>query len=142
MRSIVVTQRITIAGSELQFSFVHSAGPGGQNVNKRCSKAVLHWDVMQSASLPDDVKLRFLDRYARRINRNGHFFLSSDRHREQARNVADCGRKLRELVLAVLNPPKTRIKTGPPRTSVERRLRQKKHRSQQKQTRRFRPDDE
>ena len=141
-RSIVVTERITIVGSELQFSFVHSAGPGGQNVNKRCSKAVLHWDVRQSGSLPDDVKQRFTDRYARRINRQGYFVLSSDRHREQARNVADCGRKLRELVLTVLKPPRPRIKTRPSQASAERRLRQKKQRSQQKQTRRFQPCEE
>ncbi len=136
-RSIVVTQRITIPDSEFHYSFVHSAGPGGQNVNKRCSKAVLHWEVAQSEALPSDVKQRFLERYANRVNRNGRFVLASDRHREQARNIADCGRKLRELILAVLQPPRARIKTRPTRASSERRLREKKHLGLKKQARRY-----
>ena len=96
---IIVTSQVSIAAGELKFTFVRSTGPGGQNVNKVNSKAVLDWNVRQSKSLPEDVKERFLGRYARRISRAGRLVLSSDRHREQARNVADCRRKLRELVL-------------------------------------------
>ena len=42
-------------------------GPGGQNVNKVESKAVLRWDVARSPSLSGAVRARFLERFARRI---------------------------------------------------------------------------
>ncbi len=141
-RPIVVTSNLTIPPNELMFSFARSAGPGGQNVNKVNSKAVLHWNVRQSQCLPDDVKHRFLIRYARRMNHQGELVLSSQTHREQARNVAECGQKLRDLVLAVLTPPRSRKKTRPTRASVERRLQQKRHQGQRKQNRRYRSDEQ
>lgn len=139
---IVVSSQVSVSADELKFTFVRSTGPGGQNVNKVNSKAVLHWNIRQSNSLPEDVKLRFLSRYARRISHEGRLVLSSDRHREQARNVADCGRKLRELVLSVLNPPHLRKPTKPSRGAVLRRLQQKRNLAQRKQSRRYRPEDE
>ncbi|MEO2046106.1 MAG: alternative ribosome rescue aminoacyl-tRNA hydrolase ArfB [Pirellulales bacterium] len=139
---LVITSQVSLSADELKFTFVRSTGPGGQNVNKVNSKAVLHWNIRQSTSLPEDVKQRFLSRYVRRISHEGQLILSSDRHREQARNVTDCGRKLRELVLSVLTPPKPRKQTKPSRGAVLRRLQQKRNRALRKQTRRFRPDDE
>jgi len=139
---ILVTSQVSIAEEEVKFTFVRSSGPGGQNVNKVNSKAVPHWNVRQSKSLPEDVKERFLGRYARRISREGWLVLSSDRHREQARNVADCGRKLRELVLSVLTGPKPRKRTRPTRGAVLRRLQEKHRQAQRKQDRHFRHEDE
>ena len=139
---IIVTSQVSIAAGELKFTFVRSTGPGGQNVNKVNSKAVLDWNVHQSKSLPEDVKERFLGRYARRISRAGRLVLSSDRHREQARNVADCRRKLRELVLSVSAQPQPRKRTRPTRGAVLRRLQQKRKQAQRKQARHFRPEDE
>ena len=139
---IIVTSQVSIAAGELKFTFVRSRGPGGQNVNKVNSKAVLYWNVHQSKSLPEDVKQRFLGRYARRISREGRLVLSSDRHREQARNVADCGRKLRELVLSVLTGPQPRKRTRPSRGAVLRRLQQKRQQAQRKQALHFRPEEE
>src|SRR3990172_6512034 len=57
---IVVTPRIAIPRRELKFSFLRSSGPGGQNVNKVNSKAVLRWPVAKNRSLPEDVRARFL----------------------------------------------------------------------------------
>jgi ribosome-associated protein len=139
---LVITSHVSLSADELKFTFVRSTGPGGQNVNKVNSKAVLHWNIRQSTSIPEDVKQRFLSRYARRISHEGQLVLSSDRHREQARNVTDCGRKLRELVLSVLTPPKPRKQTKPSHGAVLRRLQQKRNRALRKQARRFRPDDE
>lgn len=141
-RSIVVSANVTISSSELQFSFVRSAGPGGQNVNKRSSKAVLRWNVRQTESLSAGVKQRFLVRHARRINQDGELVLASDRFREQARNIAECERKLREMVSAVLLPPRIRKQTRRTHASVERRLRQKQHKSDRKRQRHFRPGDD
>ena len=125
-RSIVISGSVVIDSGELDFSFVRSRGPGGQNVNKRNTKAVLRWDVSGTECLPDAVKHRFLSRYAHRISQQGELVLASDRYREQERNIAECERKLREMVRAVLVPPRARKKTRRTRASVERRLQEKR----------------
>ena len=141
-RPLVVTSQIQIPASELGLSFARSSGPGGQNVNKVNSKAYLRWNVTKTNTLPESVKNRFLERFSTRINQTGEIVLTSDVHREQSRNVSECFDKLRQLVLSVLTPPRTRRKTRPSRSSIERRLKNKQKQSQRKQMRRYRPGSE
>jgi ribosome-associated protein len=135
-RDLVISETITLPNGELQWSFVRSSGPGGQNVNKVNSKAVLRWSVRSTRCLPDDVRQRFLATYARRISSDGDMVLTSQRYRDQSRNVADCIEKLRRLVLAVEKAPRRRRKTRPPRAVNERRLSNKRHRARKKELRR------
>lgn len=136
-----VNSRINIPRSELRFSFVRSSGPGGQNVNKVNSKAQLRWSVTRSESLPEDVRGRMLLRYARRINDRGEIVLTSQRYRDQARNIGDCLTKLREMLAAVATPPKRRKKTRPPKSASESRLRDKRAKADKKRSRSDRGDD-
>jgi len=136
-----VNSRIIIPQSELRFSFVRSSGPGGQNVNKVNSKAQLRWSVTRSESLPEDVRGRMLSRYARRINDRGEIVLTSQRYRDQARNIGDCLTKLREMLAAVATPPKRRKKTRPPKSASESRLRDKRAKAEKKRSRSDRGDD-
>ncbi|OHB76169.1 MAG: peptide chain release factor I [Planctomycetes bacterium RBG_16_64_10] len=131
-----VNSRIAIPRSELRFSFVRSSGPGGQNVNKVSSKAVLRWSVVKSRSIPDDVRGRFLSRHFRRVNDRGELVLTSQRYRDRARNVDDCLEKLRALVLAVASVPRPRKKTQPSGAVREKRLRQKRATAEKKERRR------
>jgi ribosome-associated protein len=135
-RKLQVNEQITIPAAELQTSFARSAGPGGQNVNKVNTKAVLRWAVRNSESLPPAVRGRFLARYANRVNNEGELVLSSDEHREQARNLNACREKLRAMILSVLKPPRRRVKTKPTRASVERRIVSKQRRGDKKRSRR------
>ena len=116
-----VNSRIRIPRSEFQWTYVRSSGPGGQNVNKVNSKAVLRWSVLHSPSLPADVRERFLARYRSRITAEGDFIVASQRYRDQGRNVADVLEKLTALVAAVAVPAKKRRPTKPTRGSVRRR---------------------
>ncbi len=138
-RPLVINSRLQIPGKEISLSFARSAGPGGQNVNKVNSKAVLRWNVAASPSLPEDVKARFLQRFPTRINHLGEVVLASDRMRDQPRNISDCYEKLRQLILAVLVAERPRKQTRPSRGSVERRLQSKRQSSQRKQRRQYRP---
>ena len=138
---LVVNSRVCIPEDELAFTFVRSSGAGGQNVNKVNTKAVLHFAVATSPSVPEDVRRRFLARYATRISTQGELVLTSQRHRDQARNVADCLEKLREMLLAVADPPKPRRPTKPTRGARERRLGAKRRQSERK-TQRGRPRDD
>jgi ribosome-associated protein len=139
--ALVVNQRISIPFTELDFTFARSSGPGGQNVNKVNTKVTMHWDVNGSTSVPDDLRERFRRRFHRRVSKEGRLVIHSQRYRDQGRNVADCIAKLRDLLLEVASPRKPRKKTRPSRAAKERRLREKKARSQVKQLRRPPRDD-
>jgi ribosome-associated protein len=135
-RALVINDQITIPAGELQATFVRSAGPGGQNVNKVNTKAVLRWNATTSPSLPEPVRRRFLTKYANRINGDGELVLSADEHREQSRNLTACREKLQQMILAVVTPPRRRIKTRPTRAAVERRIKAKQQQSEKKHRRR------
>ncbi len=138
-RPLVVNAEIQIPGTEIALSFVRSGGPGGQNVNKVNSKAVLRWNVAETTRLPSAVRSRLMERFSGRINQAGELILTSDSHREQPRNISACYEKLRHLILAVLVAPRPRVKTRPSRASVRRRIQNKRHLSKRKQGRRYRP---
>lgn len=131
-----VNDRIHIPDGELQWSFVRSSGPGGQNVNKVASKAVLRWDLAASPSVPDEVKARLHALYRSRITQEGELILSSQLYRDQERNREDCLEKLRALILQAAKRPKVRKATRPTRSSKRRRVEAKRRRSGVKQQRR------
>jgi len=131
-----VEPNIEISDDELQFTFVRSAGPGGQNVNKVNTKAVLRWAVAASPSLDNAVRARFLTRYSSRLTTAGELILTSQQFRDQSRNRADCLEKLQKMLAAVAVAPRRRKKTRPSRASVERRLTGKLHRGEKKRGRR------
>lgn len=132
---LVVNRRIRIPLREFEFQFARSGGPGGQNVNKLSTKAILRWSVERSPSLPRDVRERFLARYRRRITREGELVLSSQRFRDQGRNVADCIEKLRGMLEEVARPPAKRKATKPTRAAREKRLKEKHIQSEKKRRR-------
>lgn len=131
-----INHNIQIPLSELQFTFARSGGPGGQNVNKVNSKAVLHWDVLNCEAIPGPVKQRFLERYGNRVTKEGLLVMHSQRYRDQARNIEDCQERLRIMLLEVVAPPVNRRPTKPSRGAKQRRLQGKKETSQKKQMRR------
>lgn len=137
-----VNSAISIPRQELRFSFVRSSGPGGQNVNKVASKAVLKWRVSSSPSLPDHVRTRLLSLVGRRINDRGELVLTSQLYRDQGRNVDDCLKKLREIVLKAATVPKKRKPTRVPKAAKEARLRQKRATADRKAGRRRISNDE
>ena len=117
-----VNDQIRISDSEFHWSYVRSSGPGGQNVNKVASKAVLRWDLAASKAVPDEVKARFRGQQRRRITTEGELVLSSQRFRDQERNRQDCLDKLRDLLLQAAARPRVRKPTRPSRGSKAARL--------------------
>lgn len=130
-----VNARIRIPREEFEFTFARSSGPGGQNVNKVNSKALLRWPVSVSPSLPDEVRTRFLEQFRSRLTEAGEVLVSSQRYRDQARNVDDCLEKLREMILSAAQRPKARRPTKPSRASQRRRLETKRQLSKKKSQR-------
>ena len=139
MRDVTVSltgRELSIPLRELSFRFVRSSGPGGQNVNKVSSKVELRWRPGRNDTLPGDVRQRFLERWSNRINSAGELLLTSQRYRDQGRNVADCVEKLRQMLSTIAIPPKRRVGTKPTSGSRRRRLQDKRAQAQKKHLRR------
>jgi ribosome-associated protein len=132
---LTITPQLRIPLREFSFTFARSGGPGGQNVNKVSSKALLRWPIMTSPSLPEPVRQRLLAKCRRQVTAEGDLLIVSQRFRDAGRNAADCLEKLRSLLAAAAEPVRPRKATRPTRSSVRRRLDDKRRRAQKKQGR-------
>lgn len=138
---LVINENIRLGMDQFQFSFARSPGPGGQNVNKVNSKAILKWSLDAASEIPGPIKQRFAERYKNRINKEGLVVISSHKYRDQERNVADCLEKLKELILTVVPEPVVRKPKKISRAANQRRIDDKKINAQKKQARDFRQKD-
>jgi ribosome-associated protein len=127
---------IEIGDDEFQWNYARSSGPGGQNVNKVSSKAVLRWNPIKTPSLSEHVKTRFLALNRKRITATGDLLVSGQRYRDQERNRQDCLDKLAAMIREAATLPKQRRATKPTAGSRRRRLAEKKRRSAVKTSRR------
>lgn len=137
-----VTTTIKIPLEEFDWSFARSGGPGGQNVNKVASKAVLRWNFAATTTVPNIVKERFQGLFGSRLTTEGELVISSELTRDQSRNREDCLEKLVEMLRIAATPPKIRHATRPSRASKKRRVADKRHTSATKNARRTPKSDD
>lgn len=132
---IEIAEGIYVSEDDLVFKASRSGGPGGQNVNKLNTRAMLLFDVANCKGLGEHQKQKIFKALATRIDKNGVLRVVSQKSRSQAANRRAAVDRLRELLGGALMPRPVRKKTKVPQQAHQQRLRQKKRRSLLKQER-------
>jgi ribosome-associated protein len=134
-RSVVVPER------ELRWRFSRSSGPGGQSVNTADSRVELSLDLTTTTALGPIQRARALDRLSSRLV-DGVLTVTASEERSQLRNREAARERMATILAkAIAPPPKPRRPTAPSKAAKERRLAEKRRRSQTKRARRVRDDD-
>ena len=134
-QTIFINDQLQIPTSELRYRTSRSSGPGGQHVNRSETRVELVWDVRQSPSLNVDQRRRLLDALHNRIDKEGVLHLTSAESRSQERNRAAVTTRFADMVRAALKPQKERKKLRISRAAKQRRLKEKRWRSEKKRLR-------
>ena len=133
--SVRISASLRIPMSELQFRFSRSSGPGGQHANKVSTRVDLRFDVARSPSLGPRQRARLIDRLGPEVR------IVADDERSQIRNRQVAVQRFRDRMAEALRVETPRRPTRPSRAAKERRLADKRCRSQRKRNRRLDPDD-
>ncbi len=131
---------VRIPLSEISFAFSRSGGPGGQNVNKVETRVEVRFRPSASAALTPAQVARIRKALASRLTKEGDLVVVSDRTRYRERNREDALERLAEMLAGALAVRKKRIPTRPSRAARERRLTEKRRRSEKKRIRREPPE--
>ncbi len=131
-----ITEGVRIPGAAMAVKAVRSGGPGGQNVNKVASKIELRIDVAAIEGLDEGARARLAHLIRNQRAADGSWLLTSDRTRDQPKNLEDARAKAAAVVLQALEAPKPRTRTRPTRASQARRVEAKKQAGEKKRQRR------
>jgi ribosome-associated protein len=135
-----VNSWLLIPAGELSERFSRSSGPGGQGVNTTDSRVELSFDVARSPSLTEAARRRALGRLQHRLT-DGVLTIASSGERSQLMNREEARERLAAILRDAVAPPKPpRVPTKPSRGARERRLDDKRRRSQTKRNRRYSGD--
>ena len=127
---MVVTPDVAVPLSEIELRASRSSGPGGQHANVTASRIEASFDVAASGALTEEQKRRVIERAGARVTA-----VAQDA-RGQARNRELALERLRDRLATALATPRKRRPTRPSRAASERRLADKRARSQRKRERR------
>ena len=128
--SIRVTRSVVIPLAEIELRFSRSSGPGGQHAQKSETRVEAVFDVQASEALTDVQK--------RRVNGRAGTVLRAvaQDERSQLRNRELALERLAGQLREALRVRRKRVATKPTEASKERRLEEKRRRSELKRLRR------
>ncbi len=134
--AIVVEGGVFVPGSALEMKAVRSSGPGGQNINKVASKVELRVDISRIQGMDAAALHRLYRIAAGKLDQAGKLVVTSQKTRDQFRNLEDARRKVHDWIVKAIKPPRKRIATMINETIRERRLEAKRLHSKRKANRR------
>jgi len=130
-----MNSKIQIPESEILFQTSRSSGPGGQNVNKLNTKVAVVVNIQTCNFLTDAQKEIIFKKLSSRLTKDNRLIVESQRFRTQRANRDFAIEKLHDIIEAALRTPKKRKPTRPTYSAVQKRLQQKKQRSDIKKNR-------
>jgi ribosome-associated protein len=131
-----VSEDVAIPRWELEYRASRAGGAGGQHVNTSSTRIELLWNVVRTTVLDDERKSRVMARLSTRIDGEGWLRVVSSARRSQQQNREAAEARLVELVRGALVVQKRRRPTKPTRASKEKRIGDKRKRSETKRLRR------
>jgi ribosome-associated protein len=126
---IRIARGIVVPAGALESRAVRSSGPGGQNVNKVASKVELRVRPESISGLDAPTRARLAAQAAAKLDADGRLLVTSQRTRDQLRNLEDARAKVQKIVERALRVPRPRRLTAPSPAAIERRLRTKRVRT-------------
>jgi ribosome-associated protein len=133
---IKITETLCIDEDDIQLNFIRSSGPGGQNINKVSTAVQLRFDAAQSDALSEEIRQRLIQIAGNKMTEDGVLVIKARRFRSQEKNRKDAIQRLVALIRKAAVKPKPRRKTKPSLAAKEKRLLNKKKRSEIKRRRR------
>lgn len=131
-----IKKDFVIPEHELTITTSRAGGPGGQHVNKTDSRVTIHWDLHKTTALTDLQKQRAFQKLKSQLNEEGMLMVSCGATRSQIQNRRLAMHQLIQKITKALHVPKKRIKTAVPGNIKQKRLNEKKNRSEIKKLRR------
>jgi ribosome-associated protein len=126
---------VSIPEGELGWRFSRASGPGGQGVNTTDSRVELIFDVARSTAFTPAGRDRVLQRLSGRLV-DGVLTIVASEYRSQLRNREAARARLAAILRqALAADPPPRRPTRPSRAARERRLADKRRRSEAKRSR-------
>jgi len=133
---IKISNNLYVNKNDIKETFAKSSGPGGQHVNKVSTQVQLRFNVINSIKISDNMLNRLKDISGSKLKGNGDLIITSSKHKSQIRNRKNALDKLIYLLREASKKPKNRKSTYPKKSSIEKRLKNKRAHSLKKKDRR------
>ena len=130
-----INEKILIRRKELKYKSIKSSGRGGQNINKNSTAISLQFDIANSRSLSRDIKDKLLNRPNKYLTKSGKIIIKVNTYKSQNKNKSEAIARLTAYFINALAHKKNRIKTSPKKSSIEKRLDDKRKNSFKKRLR-------
>ena len=132
---IKINDNLNISSRELKFRMIKSSGPGGQNINKNSTAVTLEFDILSSISLPEKIKQILLNTSHTYLTKSGKIIINANSYKSQHRNRTEAISRFITYLNNILMTKKKRKYTKPTKSSIEKRLNEKRKNSIKKSLR-------